>query len=570
MSEMPFASLGISQPYIKKLREEGIVTPTPIQEAAIPILLTGKDLIAQAQTGTGKTLAFALPLLADFDAEYPHVQGLIITPTRELALQITAELKKLAPLAGARILAVYGGQDVEAQSRKMKGNPAIVVCTPGRLVDHMRRGNIDLGRVRKLVLDEADQMLHMGFLTDVEAIIRRLPNARQTMLFSATMPDQVKALARNYMKQPQDVRIQGKQVTLEEIRQFVVETTDRAKQATLFRMLEVYQPFLAVIFCRTKLRASKLTEAMKDNGFNVDELHGDLTQSKREQVMERFRKADLQYLVATDVAARGLDVEGVTHVFNYDIPLDPEWYIHRIGRTGRAKQSGTAITLVAAKDRGLLEKIERGIHMTLKRRSMEEFNVQAMGMDEDDDSLEGRSGDDSGRKRGASGGGARPAGRSQGARSAGGGGRSAGEWAPRRGGGKGAAAPKEGGRRSSGKPERSGTWGEAKPARGGEGKPAYRGGSSAGAGEGKPYRGGGSAGAGEGKPYRGGAEGKAKPYRSGAGGGGNSGSAFGGSRSGKPFGSGKPSAGGRPASGGRSAGPARGGERRSAPKGRRP
>lgn len=563
MSEMPFASLGISQPYIKKLREEGIVTPTPIQEAAIPILLTGKDLIAQAQTGTGKTLAFALPLLADFDAEYPHVQGLIITPTRELALQITAELKKLAPLAGAHILAVYGGQDVEAQSRKMKGNPAIVVCTPGRLVDHMRRGNIDLGRVRKLVLDEADQMLHMGFLTDVESIIRRLPNARQTMLFSATMPDQVKALARNYMKQPQDVRIQGKQVTLEEIRQFVVETTDRAKQATLFRMLEVYQPFLAVIFCRTKLRASKLTEAMKDKGFNVDELHGDLTQSKREQVMERFRKADLQYLVATDVAARGLDVEGVTHVFNYDIPLDPEWYIHRIGRTGRAKQSGTAITLVAAKDRGLLEKIERGIHMTLKRRSMEEFNIQASGMmDEDYDPLEGgsgRSGGDSSRKRSASGGGARPAGsRGQGARSAGG--RSAGEWAPRRGGGKGTAAPKEGGRRSGGKPERSGAWGEAKPARGsagGEGKPAYRGGSSAGAGEGKPYRGG--------------AEGKAKPYRSGAGGGGNAGSGFGGGRGGKPFGGGKPSAGGRPGSGGRSAGPARGGEqRRSAPKGRRP
>lgn len=562
MSEMPFASLGISQPYIKKLREEGIVTPTPIQEAAIPILLTGKDLIAQAQTGTGKTLAFALPLLEGFDAEYPHVQGLIITPTRELALQITAELKKLAPLAGAHILAVYGGQDVEAQSRKMKGNPAIVVCTPGRLVDHMRRGNIDLGRVRKLVLDEADQMLHMGFLTDVEAIIRRLPNARQTMLFSATMPDQVKALARNYMKQPQDVRIQGKQVTLEEIRQFVVETTDRAKQATLFRMLEVYQPFLAVIFCRTKLRARKLTEAMQDKGFNVDELHGDLTQSKREQVMERFRKADLQYLVATDVAARGLDVEGVTHVFNYDIPLDPEWYIHRIGRTGRAKQSGTAITLVAPKDRGLLEKIERGIHMTLKRRSMEEFNIQAMGMDEDYDPLEsgsGRSAGDSSRKRGASGGGARPAGRGQGARSAGGVGRNAGEWAPRRGGGKAAAAPKEGGRRSGGKPERSGAWSEAKPARGGaggEGKPAYRGGSGAGASEGKPYRGG--------------AEGKAKPYRSGAGGGGNAGSGFGGSRGGKPFGSGKPSAGGRPASGGRSAGPARGGERRSAPKGRRP
>lgn len=533
MSETPFASLGISQSFIKKLREEGIAAPTPIQEAAIPILLTGKDLIAQAQTGTGKTLAFALPLLERFDSGYPHVQGLIITPTRELALQITAELKKLAPLAGARILAVYGGQDVEAQSRKLKGSPAIVVCTPGRLLDHLRRGNIDLGRVKKLVLDEADQMLHMGFLPDVEAIIRRLPADRQTMLFSATMPDQVKTLARSYMKQPRDVKIQGKQITLEEIRQFVVETTDRAKQATLFRMLELYQPFLAVIFCRTKIRARKLTEAMQDKGFNVDELHGDLTQSKREQVMERFRKADLQYLVATDVAARGLDVEGVTHVFNYDIPLDPEWYIHRIGRTGRAKQNGTAITLVAAKDRGLLEKIERGIHMTLKRRSMEEFNIHALGGDDDFDPLEGRSsrrgapaaaGRTGGSAKGRSG--ERPAGRS----------------------GKPPQAAREGGRRG-GKPERSsagngGGSGAAKPFRGSGAGKGGKGGAAAGGWGGAKAGGAGARPSAGGRPASGRGAGAA-----GAGG--------------RPSGSGRPTGGRPPAPSSRAGG-------RPAPKGKRP
>lgn len=388
MTAISFATLGISEGFVRKLKEGGVSVPTPVQEKAIPILLEGEDLIAQAQTGTGKTLAFALPILQTFDPSKESVQALIVTPTRELALQITTELRKLASLAEAQILAVYGGQDVEAQSHKLKGNATIVVCTPGRLLDHMRRGTIDLSKVRKLVLDEADQMLHMGFLAEVEAIIEALPRNRQTMLFSATMPDGVKRLARSYMNNPRDVRIAGKQVTLEEIKQFVVETTDRAKQATLFRMLDLYKPFLAVIFCRTKIRARKLTEAMQDRGYNVDELHGDLTQSKREQVMERFRKADLQYLVATDVAARGLDVEGVTHVFNYDIALDPEWYIHRIGRTGRAKQTGTAITLVAPKDRGLLARIEEGIGMTLKRRSMEEFDVFAGTNEQESDSME--------------------------------------------------------------------------------------------------------------------------------------------------------------------------------------
>ncbi|WP_438445833.1 DEAD/DEAH box helicase [Gorillibacterium sp. sgz5001074] len=391
MSGQPaFTSLGIRERFVHRLKEFGVAEPTPIQEAAIPVLLEGKDVIAQAQTGTGKTLAFTLPILEKFDPEAPVIQALIITPTRELAIQITAEMRKLAPLVGAHILPVYGGQDVEAQTRKLKGRPSVVVCTPGRLLDHVRRGTVALDRVKMLVLDEADQMLHMGFLAEVEGIIRMLPKARQTMLFSATMPDPIKNLAKGYMNAPQDIRIQGRKVTLDEIKQFVVETTDRAKQATLFRMLDLYKPYLAVIFCRTKIRAKKLTEAMLDRGYNVDELHGDLSQGKREQVMERFRKAELQYLVATDVAARGLDIEGMTHVFNYDIPLDAESYIHRIGRTGRAKQTGTAVTLVAAKDRSYLLKIEQGIHATLKRRSMEEFDISSAVGREDYDPLEER------------------------------------------------------------------------------------------------------------------------------------------------------------------------------------
>ena len=372
---LTFASLGIRERFVHKLKEEGVAIPTPIQEAAIPVLMSGRDLIAQAQTGTGKTLAFALPLLEKFNPDKPHIQGLIITPTRELALQITTEMRKLGPLVGAYILPVYGGQDVEAQSRKLKGSPAIVVCTPGRLLDHMRRGTVNLGYVRTLVLDEADQMLHMGFLQDVEEIISQIPRDRQTMLFSATMPDQVKKLARGYMKNPQDIRIQGKQITLEDIKQFVVETTDRAKQQTLFRILELYQPFLAVIFCRTKLRAKKLTEAMLDHGFNVDELHGDLTQAKREQVMERFRKAQLQYLVATDVAARGLDVEGVTHVFNYDIPLGCR-ILYPPDRQNRPCPAEREQPLPWLREGPPASVEDRTGHQaTLKQRSMEEFGV---------------------------------------------------------------------------------------------------------------------------------------------------------------------------------------------------
>ncbi|QRG70841.1 DEAD/DEAH box helicase [Brevibacillus choshinensis] len=364
-----FLALGIRKELLDALKENGITEPTPVQGQTIPVALKGKDVISQAQTGTGKTLAFVLPILEQADPEVTHVQSLILTPTRELALQITAEVKKLTEkLDEIHVLAVYGGQDVARQMRKLEGKKQIVIATPGRLLDHMRRGTIDLSTVSTLVLDEADQMLHMGFLPEVEEIIGQTPWDRQTMLFSATMPTQVRSLANRFMRQPEDIRVQGKRITLDDIKQIVVETTDRAKQTTLRSLLEEHRPFLAVIFCRTKRRASALNAALQGFDFMSDELHGDLSQAKREDVMRRFREVRIQFLVATDVAARGLDVEGVTHVFNYDIPEDVDSYIHRIGRTGRAGERGIAFTLVTPKDRSQLELIEKGIGMSLERQ----------------------------------------------------------------------------------------------------------------------------------------------------------------------------------------------------------
>ncbi|WP_238392714.1 DEAD/DEAH box helicase [Paenibacillus antri] len=393
-----FEALGVRSLIAEVLQKQGIVTPTPVQEQAIPALLSGHDAIVQAQTGTGKTLAFVLPILEVIDPRRASVQALILTPTRELAIQITAEAKKLASAMGAGVLAVYGGQDVAAQVHKLGGDSHIVVATPGRLLDHLRRETLHLGHISMLVLDEADQMLTMGFLNEVEDIIRQCATQRQTMLFSATMPGPVKQLAANYMKKPVDIRIKTAHVTLDDIRQIAVETTDRARQATLFRLIETYRPYLAVVFCRTKIRAKKLNEALVAHGFESDELHGDLTQAKREAVMKRFREAKLQVLVATDVAARGLDVEGVTHVFNYDVPIDTETYIHRIGRTGRAGQSGVAVTLLAAKDRGSVARIEQSIGQRLERRRMEEFGVGAealsgfdVELEDDEDERPGRS-----------------------------------------------------------------------------------------------------------------------------------------------------------------------------------
>ncbi len=363
-----FSALNIDETFVRLLERNRITEPTPIQDQAIPVLLSGKDVIAQAQTGTGKTLAFLLPIMQNLQLSDGSIQALIITPTRELALQITQEAMKLAQVNGAHILAAYGGQDVNQQIRRLKGSIHIVIATPGRLLDHINRKTVNLTRIKMLVLDEADLMLDMGFLHDIELIIHHTARNRQTLLCSATMPGSIIALSEKYLKTPSHISIAGKHVTLEKIRQLAVETTDDIKQETLCALLDEFKPYMAIVFCRTKKRASSLNNALRKRGYASDELHGDLTQGKRERVMRAFRQSRVRFLVATDVAARGLDIEGITHIFNYDIPRDADGYIHRIGRTGRAGQDGFAVTLVSRADRSALIRIERGIKSTIEKR----------------------------------------------------------------------------------------------------------------------------------------------------------------------------------------------------------
>ena len=362
-----FSALGIRPELTHFLQQSGINRPTPVQVQSIPAIMAGKDVIAQAQTGTGKTLAFLLPILEKLRSSAPHVQALIVTPTRELTLQIKAEAAKLANLLDINVLAVYGGQDLQEQIRKLRGQPHLVIGTPGRLLDHVRRKTLVLSGVTKLVLDEADQMLHMGFLEEVEEVIQLTSPKRQTLLFSATMPPKVRALAARYMTKPADIRIQTQNITLDEIKQIMIELPEAGKLDKLCSMIDEYQPYLAIIFCHTKERAKALNTALIQRGYKADELHGDLSQAKRAQVMKRFSEAKLQLLVATDIAARGLDIEGVTHVISYDIPHDTESYIHRIGRTGRAGETGTAITFIVPGEHMYLRLIEQGIGTEIEK-----------------------------------------------------------------------------------------------------------------------------------------------------------------------------------------------------------
>lgn len=385
-----FSSLGVSKQLVDKMSEYGVVNPTPIQEQAIPMIIDKRDVIAQAQTGTGKTFAFLLPILDKIQANSPHIQALIVAPTRELALQITEETNKLVEnLDGIEVVSVYGGQDVERQLKKLQHHVQIIVATPGRLLDHLRRKTLSLSEVSFLVLDEADQMLHIGFLDEVEEIINETPKSRQTLLFSATIPEEIRKLSKKHMRDPQFIQVEKVQGPATTVKQVAIHTVDRAKQGTLIKLIDMHRPFLAVVFCRTKRRVSKLTGILKVHGISCDELHGDLSQPKREQVMKRFRDADIQILVATDVAARGLDVEGVTHVFNYDIPQDSESYVHRIGRTGRAGMKGMAVTLYSSADRKTLDEIESDLDIRIQKQNI--GNSQEKKEDSKDSSKQGSS-----------------------------------------------------------------------------------------------------------------------------------------------------------------------------------
>ena len=357
---MDFRDLGIRDDVIEKLRKNGITVPTDVQEESIPVLKRGVDLIAQAQTGTGKTLAFILPMLEKIDETKDYVQALIITPTRELALQITNEAEKYAD-PNLAILAAYGGCDIEGQVRKLKNKIHLVIATPGRLLDHLRRKSIKLDKVSMLVLDEADLMLDMGFLKEVRYIISSLPKKRQTMLFSATISKGVKILSQKFLYKPERVTIKSKEVTLDTIQQIMVKTSEENKFNALCSYLTKMNPFMAIIFCKTKDTVMLLNNELSQLGYECDELHGEMTQRKRERIMKIFRKADLPILICTDIAARGLDIDGVTHVFNYDIPQNVDMYIHRIGRTGRAGQVGVAVTFVTDNEELKFSKIRNGI-----------------------------------------------------------------------------------------------------------------------------------------------------------------------------------------------------------------
>ncbi len=362
---MGFKDLGIDKDLVEKLGKQGIKEATEVQKHSLPAILAGKDVIVEAPTGTGKTLAFLLPIVKGVDSSKDYPQALILTPTRELAIQITEETKKLVD-EDVNILAAYGGQDVEQQIRKLKRGTHIIIATPGRLLDHLRRGSLSIRGVEYLVLDEADEMITMGFGSDLEDIINATTRKRQTMLFSATISPQVRGIGKRFMKSPGFIQIKGENITLDNIEQLGFRLEEKEKPEKTMELIDQYNPFLMIIFCKSKDRVTKLYNILAQNKYNVGELHGDLSQNKRQQIMKKFKSADLQTLVATDVAARGIDVEGVSHVINYDLPFDSESYIHRIGRTGRIGNDGVAISFVTEKDRDKLSQIERNIKEKIK------------------------------------------------------------------------------------------------------------------------------------------------------------------------------------------------------------
>ncbi|WP_157073440.1 DEAD/DEAH box helicase [Planococcus rifietoensis] len=354
-----FTELNISETTLKSVRRMGFEEATPIQEGTIRLGMEGKDIIGQAQTGTGKTTAFGIPLIEKIDTRDGNVQGLVIAPTRELAIQVSEELYNLGKDKNVRILSVFGGQEIGRQIRALKNRPQIIVGTPGRLLDHINRRTLKLENVNTLVLDEADEMLNMGFIEDIQSIMSNVPDTRQTLLFSATMPDPIRRIAEKFMKTPEIVKIKSKEMTVENIEQFFVKSVEREKFDILSRLLNVQQPELAIVFGRTKRRVDELAHALNLRGYLAEGIHGDLSQAKRMSVLKQFKANKIDILVATDVAARGLDISGVSHVYNFDIPQDPESYVHRIGRTGRAGKKGVAVTFVTPREMGYLSIVER-------------------------------------------------------------------------------------------------------------------------------------------------------------------------------------------------------------------
>ena len=361
---MKFTAFNLSEDIQSAVVTAGFEKASPIQELTIPLALEGRDVIGQAQTGTGKTAAFGLPTLNKIRTADNTIQALVIAPTRELAVQSQEELFRFGRDKGVKVRSVYGGSSIEKQIKALKSGAHVVVGTPGRLLDLIKRKALRLDHVETLILDEADEMLNMGFLEDIEAIISRVPDDRQTLLFSATMPAPIKEIGVKFMKDPEHVQVKNKELTNVNVDQYYVRVKEQEKFDTMTRLMDVQQPELSIVFGRTKRRVDEITRGLKLRGFRAEGIHGDLDQNKRLRVIRDFKNDQLDILVATDVAARGLDISGVTHVYNYDITQDPESYVHRIGRTGRAGKSGESITFVSPNEMGYLTMIE---HLTKKR-----------------------------------------------------------------------------------------------------------------------------------------------------------------------------------------------------------
>ena len=360
METIRFEELNLCDPILRAVAEMGFEAASPIQAQAIPAQLEGRDMIGQAQTGTGKTAAFGIPLLQKIDPENKKLQAIVLLPTRELATQVAEEIRRLAKfMHGIKVLPVYGGQDIVRQIRSLKDGVQVVIGTPGRVMDHMRRKTIRVDHVHTVVLDEADEMLNMGFLEDMETILSQLPEERQTVMFSATMPPAIAEIARKFQQDPVMVRVVKKELTVPKVIQYYYEVKPKNKVEVLCRLLDLYSPKLSVVFCNTKKGVDELVLALQGRGYFAEGLHGDLKQEQRDRVMNGFRNGRTEILVATDVAARGIDVDDVEAVFNFDIPQDDEYYVHRIGRTGRAGREGKAFSLVVGKEVYKLRDIQR-------------------------------------------------------------------------------------------------------------------------------------------------------------------------------------------------------------------
>lgn len=374
MNKVTFNELGLSAELLQAVNDLGFLVATTIQSEAIPVMLSGKDIVGQALTGTGKTAAFGLPMLEKIKAEQKYVQTLVMCPTRELCLQVAIEIRKLAThKKGVKVVAIFGGDSYDRQIKGLREGSQIVVGTPGRIIDHMDRGTLQLNQIQTLILDEADEMLNMGFRDDMEKILSKTPAQRQTALFSATMSPEILAIAQKFMDRPQLIKVTQGEVTNRSVTQQFMEVVPSAKVEVLSRIIDVHQLGLVLVFCNQKKTVDELAERLRERGYPAEALHGDLPQAARNIVMSRFRSGSINLLIATDVAARGLDVDDIDAVVNYDIPYDPEVYVHRIGRTGRAGKSGKAYSLVAGPEKRRLEEISRYTKAEIVREPVPAF-----------------------------------------------------------------------------------------------------------------------------------------------------------------------------------------------------